>query len=570
MRLPEDDRRNFRRYEKKTDIVIKIDSHRYVCRTVDYSAEGICLEFSGSVPSLSMGKTIELKLEDPELVFMGKVVRKEKKDGREIIGFQRLNNIKGTCYDFRLPDLLLGLQRTGKTGIFQVKTGKKSVKIFFKKGDMIFANSNQDDDRFGEVLLKEGKISLQQYFDASELMKTKKGKRLGTILIELGYLKATELVWAVRHQVVEIIVNLLTMECGRFEFLEGELPSEETITLNLSAADLIVRGVKRVNNFQYILQDFPPIDSVLTFSQDPLDLFQSLTLSEKDKQIMSLISQSKSVREILSSGIMNDFETLKTLYGLICARLVLVKGEELVDSISHEDIISEPLAEIDPEFTRMIENVHGSMKKKNYYEVLGLPLTSSTEDIKKAFFRLTKEFHPDRHFMIQSEDIKKKLNEIFSRITEAYNTLSHNQSKIDYDMTLVKESKKMPVHQELSKQERAEQAYHEGREKMLHGDDIKAEQLFAQAAYLDNKKSEYLYYQGLILNRLNKYNEAARVLERAARLDQKQPHYYVALGNAFHALGFSLRARSSYERALALDPTNEGAIKGIEKLDELR
>lgn len=570
MTLPDDDRRNFRRYQKQSDIVLKIDSHRYVCRTVDYSADGICLEFSGSVPSLTLGKTIELRLEDPDLVFMGKVVRKEKKDGVEIIGFQRIDNIKGTCYDFRLPDVLLGLQRTGKTGIFQVATGKKNVKIYFRNGDMIFANSNHDDDRFGEVLLKEGKISLQQYFDASESMKTKKGKRLGTILIELGYLKATELVWAVRHQVVEIIVNLLTAECGHFEFLEGELPSEEAITLNLSAADLIYRGVKRVTNFQYILQDFPPIDSVLTFSQDPLDLFQSLSLSEKDKEILSLISKGKSVRDILSSGVMNDFDALKTLYGLICARLVRVRGEEVVQAVSHEDIISEPLAEIDPEFNQMINEVYDSMKNKNYYEILGLPLIAPSEDIKKAFFRLTKEFHPDRHFMIQSEDIKKKLNGIFTHISEAYNTLSSKKNKIEYDMTLVKEGSKAPAHKELSEQERAEQAYNNGREKMLHGDYVKAEQLFAQAAYLDNKRAEYLYYQGLVLTRLNKFNEAARVLERAIHLDQKQTHFHVALGNAFYALGFSLRARSAFEKALMIEPTNESAMRGIEKLDEMR
>jgi len=569
MTAKDDDRRNFRRYEKNNDIVLKIDSHRYVCRTVDYSAEGICLEFSGNVSALDLGKIIELRIEDPDLNFMGKVVRKEKKDGKEIIGFQRIDNIKGTCYDFRLPDVLIGLQRTGKTGIFQVTTGKKHVRIYFKHGDMIFANSNQDDDRFGEVLIKEGKISLQQYFDASAMMKQKKNKRLGTILIELGYLKANELVWAVRHQVVEIIVSLLTAECGHFEFLEGELPSEEAITLNLSAADLIYRGIKRVSNFQYILQDFPPIDSWLMFSQDPLDLFQSLSLTENDKKILSLVSDGQSIRNILSSGIMNDFEIIKTLYGLLCARLVVVTEEEIVQSITHEEIISEPLAEIDPEFVNMVEGTHRSMQSKDYYQILGLSSMATADEIKKAFFRLTKEFHPDRHFMIQSEDIKKKLNGIFTRITEAYNTLSNNQSKVDYDMSLVKESRQVPAHKELSKQERAERAYEEGREKMLHGDHHQAEQLFAQATYLDNKNAVYLYYQGISLMRLNKMNEAARVLERSVQIDPKQTHCFIALGNAFLSLGYPLRARTSFEKALVLEPTNENAMKGLEKIDEM-
>ena len=34
---------------------------------------------------------------------------------------------------------------------------------------------------------------------------------------------------------------------------------------------------------------------------------------------------------------------------------------------------------------------------KNYYVVLGIPSTSSQEEIKTAYRRLAKEFHPDRY-----------------------------------------------------------------------------------------------------------------------------------------------------------------------------
>ena len=90
---------------------------------------------------------------------------------------------------------------------------------------MVFSSSNQDNDRLGEILLKEGKINLEQYNQSVAILK-KTGKKQGAIFVELGYLKPQELVWAVRRQVEDIILSLFSFEGSnfRFEFKEGPLP----------------------------------------------------------------------------------------------------------------------------------------------------------------------------------------------------------------------------------------------------------------------------------------------------------------------------------------------------------
>lgn len=70
----------------------------------------------------------------------------------------------------------------------------------------------------------------------------------------------------------------------------------------------------------------------------------------------------------------------------------------------------------------------GGSKKKDLYEILGVSKSSSKDDIKKAYFKLAKQYHPDVN---KSPEAKEK----FSLINEAYETLSDDNKKEIYDAT---------------------------------------------------------------------------------------------------------------------------------------
>ncbi|HZR17427.1 MAG TPA: J domain-containing protein [Verrucomicrobiae bacterium] len=64
---------------------------------------------------------------------------------------------------------------------------------------------------------------------------------------------------------------------------------------------------------------------------------------------------------------------------------------------------------------------------KDYYATLGLPRNASDEDIKKAFRRLARQYHPD-----VAKD-KKAAEEKFKEINEAYEVLSDPEKRKKYD-----------------------------------------------------------------------------------------------------------------------------------------
>jgi len=67
------------------------------------------------------------------------------------------------------------------------------------------------------------------------------------------------------------------------------------------------------------------------------------------------------------------------------------------------------------------------MSKKDYYEVLGVKKQATNDEIKKAYRKLAKEWHPDKN------PDNKVAEEKFKEVSEAYEVLSDSTKKSNYD-----------------------------------------------------------------------------------------------------------------------------------------
>lgn len=67
--------------------------------------------------------------------------------------------------------------------------------------------------------------------------------------------------------------------------------------------------------------------------------------------------------------------------------------------------------------------------QRDYYELLGVTRTATPDDIKKAFRRLARQFHPDLHTGARKAEMEKK----FKELNEAYEVLSDPDSRQKYD-----------------------------------------------------------------------------------------------------------------------------------------
>lgn len=69
-----------------------------------------------------------------------------------------------------------------------------------------------------------------------------------------------------------------------------------------------------------------------------------------------------------------------------------------------------------------------TQKKRDYYEVLGVAKTASADEIKKSYRKLALKHHPDRN-----PDNKEEAEAKFKEASEAYEVLSDNEKRANYD-----------------------------------------------------------------------------------------------------------------------------------------
>ena len=193
----------------------------------------------------------------------------------------------------------------------------------------------------------------------------------------------------------------------------------------------------------------------------------------------------------------------------------------------------------------------------NYYEILGVPRTASTTEVRSAYARLARERHPDR-FTDAVE--KARAEEFFKDLTTAFNTLANDQNRRDYDASLDRPQVAPP-------QEIAQNAYRRGLEMFEAKKNHEAVELLRTAVSLFPDQPAFQAALGKALARNPHWaREGMQAIEKAIQLAPGVAVYQSDLAELLLAHGLKLRARKTAEAALRLAP---GDARAQRVLDEV-
>lgn len=195
-----------------------------------------------------------------------------------------------------LPGLITAFHLAKETGELGVQRGKVKKVIYFESGQPVFALSNLAADRFGQFLVRVGKIKPEQLQDAAVVAAQTK-RRTGDVLVERGLLKDTERLYYVGQQVKAIIYSLFGWEDGTYMVSFREKARAESIKLDVHPGNLIVRGVKKLYKPDRLARLAAPEERLLP-SQQPAYQLNELELEKWEAELLPRIDGTRTNAEL--------------------------------------------------------------------------------------------------------------------------------------------------------------------------------------------------------------------------------------------------------------------------------
>lgn len=227
--------------------------------------------------------------------------------------------IKGSLKEASLPDVVQLLFLGGRTGCLSVASERNFGSIWFDEGWIVFAGMVTRLDRLGERLVAAGTLTASQLDEAVATHAAVPGDRFGSILLRLGFITGRQLEMELQRQVEETVYTLFTWTSGTFSFEAGVRPEDVEATLRLNPEGLLLEGARRVDEWSVIAKKIPSLDIVYAADGDARPAGGDSALVDIERRILPLLDGQASVREVMDSTGLTDFEVCRALFGLLSA-----------------------------------------------------------------------------------------------------------------------------------------------------------------------------------------------------------------------------------------------------------
>ncbi len=511
--------------------------------------------------------------------------------------------IKGTLQESPLAELLIEAIQAQLSGSFRLAHEDEKAIIYLNAGEVIFAVSNLRQHRLFEMLLQTEKISKDVL---TEIPNFTSDLELRDALIARELFSKAEVNDFFSWQIKDILSLAFTWKTGGWSFShlarakEGVHFSFDTTNLLLdharSLADETI--IKRFRSFEekFGLQPNYPVSlNLMPHEAFILSRFETSLMRIQDIKNMSGLSDLETLRSLYClwfGGFLirknwNSVFTEKKIREILSAKLTLIKEvprpipqkieikpvetkQETVVEIAKEEKTETKIDE-----TRLLkEHLKRIEDAESYYEILDVPIKANLAEIKIAYFRLAKQFHPDRYHQEVNTEIQGRVQNAFTEITRAYETLKDDSAREVYDFKLRKYLESVKSLQpsyttpmKVDESDKAREEFEKGFKYLMDNDYGEALLFLARAAQMAPDNARYRAYYGKVLaDDETQRHRAESELQMAVKLDPNNSTFRLMLAEFFIDYNLLKRAEGELQRLLAMFPNNKEAQTLLDSL----
>jgi len=253
--------------------------------------------------------------------------------------------LKGTLKDFGIAEILQLIGQQAKSGVLHLQSREDEIHISMADGAVVRAESTgrKASEKLGMRLVRADLITPQELEYALDIQK-RTLRRLGDILVELGYVAVENLRQMTALQTTETVFRLFHWKTGTYAFEAGEVEWDAETVTPLRAESVLMEGYRQVDEWPLIRKRIPTM--ALTFERlkdpepekartkakgDEVDAAfdalggegdgegsrTDLSLGRSERRVFELCIPGRPVERIVDLSRLGEFETCKALLNLV-------------------------------------------------------------------------------------------------------------------------------------------------------------------------------------------------------------------------------------------------------------
>jgi hypothetical protein len=238
--------------------------------------------------------------------------------------------LTGMLGEIGVVDLLSFCNMFRKSGLLHFALPGGDKELYFRTGEIVYATSTFAEEDIGEILYGLDMCGRQALKAARALADGRQS--LGEILVGEGVVSAKDLWTAKRSMVETIVYHLISFHEGHFVLADRPLAEELEVRLSLSTQNLIMEGLRRIDERAHYLQKIGSLEAIPVATGKVLH-----DLDSTSQKMLALIQSGVAdARELLRRSGTGDFDSLRLLSQLVDRGVVVM--EELPTAAVEGDL----------------------------------------------------------------------------------------------------------------------------------------------------------------------------------------------------------------------------------------
>ncbi len=219
-------------------------------------------------------------------------------------------------------------------------------------------------------------------------------------------------------------------------------------------------------------------------------------------------------------------------------------------------------------FETAVNIFYDKLKNKgmNYYELLGIPTTSTHRDIESAYKKYSEEFSPARVAAVTDPELKKKAQFLVDKGKRAYEILIDFEKRGQYEKLGFRDVDPESLKEE-DPVEKAREIYRKAKTLFTVGNFPLAVKALEEAVKYDGTRADYYLLLGKCQAKLPEMKHQAEAsFRKATEMESWNAEPYAELGMLFYSERLYKRAEGYFRKALELEAGHTLARKKLEEI----